>query len=670
MAQAMTPTKEDGAAKACYCCSALVRYNALTLKFSSDRYENIIIDAGRSSMSSTAFLLSEDFVTLLDLAAEAREQRDKKYITLPGFAGAKDFGAIRRLVRHCNYPELEASPSGQLFLPTLLLRRCWILVRKPPRHFHYRAVLRELDLVESRWIDFLSASQHHLLFYMQTLCQIKLRQFADAAASLAKAEDALEDAGLSEADAAKRREKLKIGRENIEKNKAANLAAPDVNHGWADLELSATNPKYPALSDAATVVQIGSGGVRKKAKENVLGIAASRRIEPGEVIALEKPAVVRQFDNAFGLPSSESCCHECLDVTLHLLPCPGCCLVGFCSLECRDAALNGAHRYECVIGLAHIGLAGGNDCQRRLCLALRYIFGKPLSFFEERADVFSPAKSVNVREDCSFLNLFHHGYEFDQTSRQKTHATPADALFGIWLLRASGYLDACDDDKKEPSEILMLNVLGYLIRLLVGHATEIGRPHDATLAVAADAFSPAPPISCHGVGVYPTISLAGHSCLSNAFIVVVAGGGGNRLALVAASVILPGDKVTIAHGCNFLVDSLAVRKVKLASLGIGCGCLACAKGWGGPATERQLRKTMKNVFSCRTYVEKYYGRKLQLRKEKKFDSLVALAAEESAEMHAVLPWDQYQVWRDIHRCVLFDYFAVKYHSVFDWQSLA
>lgn len=73
-------------------------------------------------------------------------------------------------------------------------------------------------------------------------------------------------------------------------------------------------------------------------------LVATKRIEPGDIIAVEKP-----YTNILLYNFYLTHCHHCLQVSYNLIPCYECPLTLYCSKTCRDDAWKRYHQYECSL---------------------------------------------------------------------------------------------------------------------------------------------------------------------------------------------------------------------------------------------------------------------------------------------------------------------------------
>lgn len=95
------------------------------------------------------------------------------------------------------------------------------------------------------------------------------------------------------------------------------------------------NSKIGCASDSIEIQNDDFGGRH---------IMATRNIQAGEVISVEKPYAV-----AVGTKPSQRYlhCHECLELCYNLIPCPRCRTALYCSQKCRETANKYYHYNEC-----------------------------------------------------------------------------------------------------------------------------------------------------------------------------------------------------------------------------------------------------------------------------------------------------------------------------------
>ncbi|KAF2886054.1 hypothetical protein ILUMI_20119 [Ignelater luminosus] len=73
-------------------------------------------------------------------------------------------------------------------------------------------------------------------------------------------------------------------------------------------------------------------------------IIATRNIEVGDVIAIEKP-----FSQILLKENYLTHCYNCLKPCRNLIPCDSCSLILFCGENCKITSWNSCHKYECPI---------------------------------------------------------------------------------------------------------------------------------------------------------------------------------------------------------------------------------------------------------------------------------------------------------------------------------
>ncbi|CAO1433669.1 unnamed protein product [Diamesa tonsa] len=132
-----------------------------------------------------------------------------------------------------------------------------------------------------------------------------------------------------------------------------------------------TNPKLPFMSDCVDIVKNNDGS-------NVL--IAKIPLNVGDVIAVES-----SFCNGLGSDSRYVSCSNCMKkVPFALITCDNCVKAMFCSIECKNAATQGFHSYECNVDEIFVN---GENLSNRHRIALKSLF-KALSMFGGSVELF------------------------------------------------------------------------------------------------------------------------------------------------------------------------------------------------------------------------------------------------------------------------------------------
>lgn len=122
------------------------------------------------------------------------------------------------------------------------------------------------------------------------------------------------------------------------KNKAENLLSKQLKNDYHEKIPEIESDRNPSIDCAKNCVEI------KNNSEFGRHVIATRKINIGEVIAVEKPftAILLKDDYL-------THCYHCLKFTYNLIPCKTCVHVGYCSELCRENSWNSHHKHECDI---------------------------------------------------------------------------------------------------------------------------------------------------------------------------------------------------------------------------------------------------------------------------------------------------------------------------------
>jgi hypothetical protein len=129
-------------------------------------------------------------------------------------------------------------------------------------------------------------------------------------------------------------------------------------------------------------------------------IIAKRDITVGEIIAVEEATIWRLLPN----PSLKKICCQCLTESWAPLPCWRCAAVSFCSEECRDAAWQSHHHWECAWSLSDLyQVKEGDDLAcSSMFMAFRAMTLKSVDFFMKHKEIFEAHDNkYNVELDNS-----------------------------------------------------------------------------------------------------------------------------------------------------------------------------------------------------------------------------------------------------------------------------
>ena len=560
---------------------------------------------------------------------------EKNFISLERFRDTKSFKQIRDLIFHCRYPEDEVSPSGKMFLPMLILKRCKILIRKPPPFFYYPELYKDLLTLEEEWIHILPWSQHHTLYYLKTFCLIQLRQFHSARISLEQTKEALEFSSLDEQEVSEWEKKLDKGLKTIQANGSKDQEMPKPYPCPEDLpEIKSRNARYPSLSDAVQLNVAKNGGYF---------ISAVRDIQPGELLALEQALVsMPLYQNSY---LSGIICTHCYRDTLHPLPCPGCSSVIFCSLKCKNEAVQSYHKFECKVRL---------QCITKFALQrykfLRFIFKQDpdalLTYFKngESSDPFLKEISWLLK-----LQLKNHALKKDLLVVND----PNDEAISVDILERSGYLDSIPQSRKKElatwaaESFFKLNQL-FAFVLTKSHAKIMDNPIRMNKIPRQDYYC---------MAIFAQISHFNHSCTPNTFPVTK----GDRMALFSNGLIRKGEEVTFHSDADWADSYESRQSLLLETKEVICECQFCRKKLGGEAA------ALKILMQSDDYCKEFGDKEDKFIRAKDFDGLINFRAEMFARKRNELDLDKYLLYTLRNRKFFGEQIRRKYQMQERWH---
>ncbi|XP_044759990.1 SET and MYND domain-containing protein 4 [Coccinella septempunctata] len=356
-------------------------------------------------------------------------------------------------------------------------------------------------------------------------------------------------------------------------------------------------------------------------------IVCKGKIKSGETLVVEPPYVACLVPEAYG-----TFCQHCFKRLVAPIGCPVCSNVAFCSLTCRNEALETYHKYECKI----LELLLGSGVSVLCHLALRMITQKKL---EENMRLYQNRREEHVFSLC--------------TNKQKRTAKDffrrtVMAAFLLRCLQKVGYFnDENGSVVPNETETTVGEMLLFNLQMLQFNAHEIyEKIHPST-----HRFKGAK-INYIGVGLYPTVALFNHQCYPSVTRYFV----GKNIVVNAIRPLNDGELVAENYGPVFTKKHLAARKNFLISrYWFDCQCPACVQNWPLFTLEKEdttvrLRcpnKNCDNILSTMNETEKKCSQcndvvKVEGIKKKLKDCLdqYHLALE---KMHEMQPDDSIQI---------------------------
>lgn len=316
------------------------------------------------------------------------------------------------------------------------------------------------------------------------------------------------------------------------------------------------NRRVPVMSDA---LNIGSTEIAGR------GLFAERDIEIGEVLIVEKPYISTNLSNFKGVY-----CHHCCLRVLSPVPCQCCGEVVFCDQNCRLAAWDSYHKYECDIlqnvyeadiGLGHLALKTVLKAGRDFLLSNfeENCAGDELKLGFSENDVYD---STDYR---TVYNLVNHS---DKRNMEDLLKYSLEALYLLKCLEATDFFkntDSCIVYSISDKCTIGSNILRNLMMLPCN-------AHECSELAVKQATLPESVTVEIGSAIYPLLSLINHSCDPN----IVRHSYGNVCVVRAIRGIAKGTQLFDNYGALCALTSTIARRDKLApQYFFTCNCLAC-----------------------------------------------------------------------------------------------
>ncbi|XP_046580371.1 SET and MYND domain-containing protein 4-like [Haliotis rubra] len=302
------------------------------------------------------------------------------------------------------------------------------------------------------------------------------------------------------------------------------------------------------------------------------GLYATRDIEVGEVLIIEKPftsVTLREYNLTH--------CHHCCNKVYCPLPCDQCSGVVFCSEECLDTAMKSYHYAECkyhdLIQRSELGMAH---------LALRMVLKVGQKFLREYQKKAEEKMSDPLLLGCnengvydsddyhSVYNLVNHT---DDRSCPDLFRRALGAVFLVKCIEKSEFFAAAEGAEDSDVDEESVYVGGHILRhtqMLPCNAHEVSELLYKTYSVEMSE-----PVEI-GSAIYSTLSLINHSCDPS----VVRHLYGNQCVVRAIRNISKGEEIFDNYGVLYPVTSKQMRQEKLvAQYYFTCNCYACVSNW-------------------------------------------------------------------------------------------
>ncbi|GAB1859042.1 SET and MYND domain-containing protein 4 [Camponotus japonicus] len=447
---------------------------------------------------------------------------------------------------------------------------------------------------------------------------------------LKEAQHWLDKMTLNDANREKLRSKLDIlhcKAVQTEQSVKDNSLCTEMKKSGSELPLptiASHNDEVPCASDAVAIKYNTRYGRH---------VIATRNINPGEVIAVEKPYTLLLVQQ-----NMQTHCSNCLKVCWANIPCNYCTYAMYCSEECRYAEWKRCHNVECAVFPALIEY----DCYnidllsvRLAVLAIREAGGiKELRTMLKKLDEWDDPRTKGFSED----GKLHSNRYFSICSLvTNTEKRPVPDLF-----RRS--LDSCF-------------ILYFLATRTVMFGAKL--PEDLSVLAKNDdvtffgglilryqqiipsnihTFSEEQDLECveRGIAAMPFYSLMNHSCNPNIF----RHSRSKHMVIYAMHPIRKGEQLFDNYGQHYALMPKATRQQKLLKqYFFTCDCIACQENW----------PVYFELQSFKTLVKKAEDKAKIKKALRKFNAYVDLATEGNVQDKPYIIKDLLKMIQILHK---------------------
>ncbi|XP_018324993.1 SET and MYND domain-containing protein DDB_G0284059 [Agrilus planipennis] len=414
------------------------------------------------------------------------------------------------------------------------------------------------------------------LYIRKGKCLLAQQDKEAATLAFEKARDFLSEASLKESALNDRKKEiadsLKIAQNiNCNKNVKSNRNNPELNF-----------PRNKKFNGAHSLVDFSEDvdqGRFAVAKED---------LPVGTVVVEEKP-----FCSVLAKDYHTKNCQNCIKSVKLPIACPRCSSVVFCSLECRDNALDGFHSRECEMLPSLIQSAASVNC----AMALRLITCRDLNYFRN-------FKNLNNLPECEKKNFefFNHIYSLCRHEEQRQPGDfllyTAMALFLLKLLMLTDYFGNVQNDSLSDTKAFVGSLILRFLQILQFNSHELSELQPEPLDTQSGKKS------CVSVDIggalYPTLALFNHSCEPS----IVRYNIGNRIVARLIKSVKKGDIIYENYGPMYTTDPKLNRQKYLKDrYWFICKCIPCEENW--PLYEEMDPSCLKipcKTNSCKNYV--------------------------------------------------------------------
>ncbi|XP_029680669.1 SET and MYND domain-containing protein 4-like isoform X2 [Formica exsecta] len=387
--------------------------------------------------------------------------------------------------------------------------------------------------------------------------------------------------------------------------------------------IASHNDEVPCASDAVAIKYNTRYGRH---------VIATRDIQPGEVIAVEKPYTLLLTQR-----NVQTHCSNCLEVCWTNIPCNYCTYAMYCSEECRYAEWKKCHDVECAVFPALIEY----ECYNLDLLSIRLI----VLAIREAGDI------KKLRTMLEKLNEYPRTKGFSQDGKLYS-----DRYISVYSL-------VTNTDKRSVSDLLRRSldtclILYFLATRTVMFGTKL--PEDLSILAKNDdvtfigglilrhqqiipsnihTFSEEQGLECveRGIAAMPFLSLINHSCNPNIF----RHSRPKHVVIYAMYPIRKGEQLFDNYGEHYALKPRATRQQKLLKqYFFTCDCIPCQENWP-MYHELQSFKTLVKRAEDKTKIREALW---------KFNTYVDLATEDNVRDKPYIIEDLLKMIQTLHNC--------------------
>ncbi|XP_066153296.1 SET and MYND domain-containing protein 4-like [Euwallacea fornicatus] len=331
----------------------------------------------------------------------------------------------------------------------------------------------------------------------------------------------------------------------VRKRKAQNLVSKQ-----EPVDYLTPVPSIPP-QDQNPLIQSASNSVRIEHSPTMgRHVVATKTIEPGEIIAIEKSFCHVLIDQLY------THCHHCLKLCYTLFPCCNCTQALFCSETCQNEANSAYHQYECPILLTILSLELEHRLMHlRLTILVRDWYSKLDQCKIKQGEIYRSDRYEEIRN----LEANTAKRSVSDLFNRSVHCA---ALYHVLSSATSFFKERDEQFEKGFKELLLFHMQAGPCNF-----HEIAELKSSDGCVAKKEI---------GAAALPFLSMFNHSCCPN----ITRYGYGTTVIAVAIERINAGDQCFDNYGSHHAITAKSERKDKLRKQYLfDCACIACVNNY-------------------------------------------------------------------------------------------